>query len=220
MRLCSLLSSVAKKMTEKINYPSAERNKVYILDVLKKHFDSSRPGDVLEIASGTGQHAAHFAKHFQNLTFQPTEYEDALFRSIQAYAADAFPKKNIRQPILVDVSNDCDGWKLPLKRYDYMININMIHISPIECTEGLFRSAGKLLKPKGGLMATYGPYAEDGVIKPESNVDFDEDLKRRNPSWGLRDIDDLKKIAKENGIELIDKCDMPSNNKCLVWMKL
>lgn len=205
------------KMSEKINYPSAERNKIYILDVLKKHFDSSRPGDVLEIASGTGQHAAYFAKAFPNLVFHPSEFEDALFKSIQAYADD-LPKKNVKPPALINVTADVATWPLACKKFDYIININMIHISEWACTLGLFRAAGKLLYPKG-LMAMYGPYAENGVIKPESNVDFDESLKSRNPDWGLRDISDLEKLAATNGLILIDKCDLPSNNKCLIWQK-
>lgn len=105
------------------------------------------------------------------------------------------------------------------KSFDFILNINMVHISEFACTEGLFANAGKLLKPKGKLF-TYGPYAENGVLVPESNVNFDMGLRAQNPAWGVRDIVDLEKVAQKNGIKLIEKYDMPANNKCLVWQKV
>ncbi len=94
----------------------------------------------------------------------------------------------------------------------------MIHISPFETTVGLFNAAGKLLK-KSGLLITYGPYAECGVLEPESNINFDESLRAQNPQWGVRDIEDLIQIATENGLKLLKRYDMPANNKTLVWKK-
>lgn len=101
---------------------------------------------------------------------------------------------------------------------DYIYNANMIHISPYECTIGLFENAGVYLK-NDGLMITYGPYSKDGVITPESNVEFHASLKSRNPLWGIRDINDLVKLAEQNNLSLIDTVEMPANNKTLVWKK-
>lgn len=94
-----------------------------------------------------------------------------------------------------------------------------MHISPWPCSVGLFSAAGKLLKP-GGKMFTYGPYAQDGQLTPQSNVDFDADLKRRNAEWGIRDIRDLKQLAETNGMRLDQVINMPSNNKFLTWLKM
>jgi hypothetical protein len=94
----------------------------------------------------------------------------------------------------------------------------MIHISPFNCTEGLFKNASKLLKPQG-LLFTYGPYSENYVLTPESNFSFDRSLKAQNPEWGIRDINDLKTLAEENSIELLKINNLPSNNKLIVWRK-
>lgn len=99
-----------------------------------------------------------------------------------------------------------------------MLNINMIHISPYKCTEGLFENSSKLLKPQG-LLFTYGPYSENYVLSPESNVSFDQSLRAKNPEWGVRDICDLKKLAEKNSMELMNIYNLPSNNKLLVWIK-
>lgn len=202
--------------SKKIHYPASERNKTHIIDVLKQHFNTEMPGNVLEIASGTGQHVSYFASHFPKLIFQPSEFEVSLFGSIEEYARDT-PTKNVKNPIEIDITTDPVNWNLNLS-YDYMINVNMIHISPLECTVGLFKNGGKILK-KGGVLVTYGPYAYNGVISPESNVNFDRSLRRQNPEWGLRDIVDLEKLAKEFGVSLLKIYDLPANNKCLVWKK-
>lgn len=202
----------------KIKYPSAERNKPFILEVLKKHFRTDDEDcKVLEIASGTGQHVSYFAEQFPTFTFQPTEYDTNLLRSIEAYANDT-PTKNVKPPIFVDVTTDCLTWNLQDTSYDYMINVNMMHISPYRCTLMLFKNAGKLLK-RDGLLITYGPYARDGILTPQSNVDFDRNLRAENPDWGVRDINDLIEIAKSNEIYLKDVHDLPANNNCLVWIK-
>lgn len=100
-----------------------------------------------------------------------------------------------------------------------MLNINMMHISPFQCSEGLFWNASRLLK-QGGLLITYGPYAVDGKLTPESNVQFDASLKYRNPSWGIRDVRELEKLSNTNGITLKQMFDLPANNKCLIWEKV
>lgn len=207
----------SKMSSRKMNYPSADRNKIHILEVLKKHLKTDGQGKVLELASGTGQHCSYFGTHFPNLEFQPSDIESSLFDSITAYADDT-PTKNIRHPVKLDVSaSNIEDWNLN-EIFDYIICVNLIHVSPIECSIGLFRNGSKIMKP-GGLIITYGAYAYKGVIEPQSNIDFDRSIRSQQPNWGLRDIIDLEKIAHEYGIVLKHKYDMPSNNKCLVWEK-
>lgn len=195
-------------------YPAAERNKSFILDVLKQYLNPTS-GKVLEISSGTGQHIAHFAENFPKLVFQPSEYDNSLFKSIKTYA-DNVPTKNIKPPIKIDVTTDYRQWNCG-NNYDCLININMLHITPFSCSIGLFKNAAGVVK-KGGFIITYGPYANNGILEPESNVNFNRGLKMQNSEWGVRDIEDLKRIAGEYKIELLKIHDLPANNKCLVWL--
>lgn len=171
----------------------------------------------LEISSGSGQHVEHFAPHFPSVKFQPTEFDKSLLGSIKYYA-DNCPTRNVYQPILLDIRNKLDLYGFKENSIDYIYNANMIHISPYECTVGLFENAGSYLKPDA-LMITYGPYSKDGAITPESNVQFDKSLKARDPSWGLRDLTELTKLAEQNNLSLMDVIEMPANNMTLVWKK-
>lgn len=202
--------------SRKINYPSADRNKTPILEILTLYFDPNKDGKVLEIASGTGQHAAFFASHFPKLVFQPSECETTLFDSIQAYAADV-PTKNIKEPVFINVLDDWKKWNVPYD-FDYAININMIHVAPFSCTIGLFKNASCVLKV-GGLLVMYGPYANNGVLEPQSNKDFDRHIRERDPNCGVRDIQDVIKIAESYAMKLKNIHEMPANNKCLIWEK-
>ncbi|XP_076645413.1 methyltransferase-like 26 isoform X2 [Halictus rubicundus] len=172
--------------TKKLIYPAADRNKDPILSVLKKYVQHGPDKIFLEVSSGSGQHVAHFAPHFPQITFYPSEYEPELLDSISAYANEFV---NIKPPLRVDITNNFRNW-----------------------------DNGKLLKDNG-LLITYGPYAVDGKITPKSNVNFDKSLKLLDPSLGLRDIKDLKRLAEENGIKLINIVDMPANNKTIIWKK-
>lgn len=196
-------------------YPAADRNKGFILDILKMYLDTSKMGKVLEISSGTGQHISHIAEHFPNLQFQPSEYDTSLFNSLTSYA-NKIASKNVKPPIKIDVTTDYRTWNCG-NNYDCLLNFNMIHITPFSCSIGLFKNGSSVVK-KGGFIITYGPYANNGVLEPESNVNFNRGLKAQNPEWGVRDIQDLKKIATEYHIELMKVHDMPANNKCLVWL--
>lgn len=181
--------------------PSATRNSPAILEILKLYIKSNAVGIVLEISSGVGSHVNFFAPHFPYLTFQPTEYEKSLLNSIDSYAKDC-KTNNILSPLHVDVRDTYTKWgNFQPKSIDFMLNINMIHISDFSCTIGLFRNAGILLK-ENGLLFTYGPYAIDGVLIPDSNVQFDALLKQQNREWGVRDIRNLEKLAEENSIYL------------------
>lgn len=209
----------------KRTHPSADRNSAPISEALLAQVDLQTPNlQLLEIGSGSGQHAGFLAPLLPNVMFQTTEYDRKDFDSISAYAADC-STGNICQPLYVDISKDLSQWeaktleKVKPNSFDYMFNCNMMHISPWLCSVGLFSAAGNLLKP-GGKMFTYGPYAQDGQLAPQSNVDFDADLKRRNAEWGIRDIRDLKQLAGANGLRLEQVVNMPSNNKFLTWLKV
>lgn len=203
---------------KKLVYPAADRNKEPILSVLRKYIHRDPDQLFVEISSGSGQHVAHFAPHFPQILFYPSEYETRLLDSIAAYANEF---ANIKHPIRIDITTDFSNWGNGIFKessIDYIYNANMMHISPYECSVGLFTNAGKLLK-NDGILFTYGPYAIDGKITPESNVNFDKSLKLQDPSWGLRDVKDLKELAHKNGIKLIDIIDMPANNKTIIWQK-
>lgn len=198
-----------------IRNPAGERNKQPILDVLRKYIAVDEKLTMLEISSGPGLHCSYFAKHYPNLTIQPTEYDKGLFKSIQEYKT-YFGVDNVKDPAAFDVSSEIiDLW--PSGSFDFVLNINMFHITPWQCSEGLFKHASKFLKPEG-LLFTYGPYKR-GILEPESNVQFNQRLQATNPSWGIRDIDDLCEVANKESIELIEECKLPSNNKCLIWKK-
>lgn len=206
--------------------PAGERNKQPIVEVLQKHIDVNEKSNLLEISSGPGLHSSFFAGLLPNLTFQPSEFDKGMFNSIKAYR-DSAKLNNVLDPIFIDISQDLSQWDSKFlnkslnecqNSFDFMLNLNMMHISPFACSEGLFVNSSKLLKP-GGLLFTYGPYAVDGVLEPESNISFDQSLKSRDPTWGIRDIADLKKLAALNSIQLVFTYNLPSNNKCLVWQK-
>lgn len=207
----------AKKMI----YPAADRNKEPILSVLKHHIRPGPNQTFLEISSGSGQHMAHFAPNFPQVTFLPSELEPHCLESISGHCQGL---QNVLAPVKIDITTDYQTWPgygniFLEKSFDYIYNANLMHISPFKCSEGLFRNCGHLLKSTGVLF-TYGPYAFDGQLFPESNVRFDQNLKSQNPEWGIRDISDLKKLAKINGIQLTEIIDMPANNKTLIWKRI
>jgi len=198
---------------------SAEKNKDPILGVLKKYVRSGEGEQrCLEIASGTGQHIVHYAAAFPRITFQPSECTETNLSSIQEYLTDS-NLTNILSPVNVDITSSIDQWNLIHPHYDFLINVNMIHISPWQCTLELFKKANQLLE-KDGLLFTYGPYSDRGVISPESNINFNNYLIETNAEWGLRDIEDLKTVASQNNFLLDAIEEMPSNNKTLIWKKL
>jgi SAM-dependent methyltransferase len=191
--------------------PAAERNAEPILAVLRDVLPER--GTVLEIASGTGQHAVHMARALPEITWQPTDPDADARASIAAWVADV-QLPNLRPPLALDVTG---AW--PIDRADAVVCINMIHISPWSATEALFAGAARVLPP-GGLLYTYGPYRFHGSFTAPSNAAFDADLRARNPDWGVRDVDDLQAAATAAGYHLERTVSMPANNHSLIFRLL
>ena len=188
--------------------PAALRNREPIAEVLAEWIPPS--GAVLEIASGTGEHAAYFAERFPGLEWQPSDVHPDALASIEAWrGASALP--NLRPPIAVDAASP--AW--PADRADAVLSINMVHISPWASALGLIDGAARLLAP-GGPLILYGPWLSDDVPAAPSNLAFDADLKRRDPAWGLRRVEDFTAAAKERGLELVERRAMPANNLMLL----
>lgn len=209
-----------------MGHPAGDRNKGPILEVLKKHIDPSAKSNLLEISSGPGLHVCFFAKHFPNTTFYPSEYMRTFFVSINAFR-ESYAVNNVAEPVFVDISKDLSDWvgKFGEKEqrdcegfFDFVLSINMIHITSIECAQGLFINSSKLLKP-GGLLFTYGTFMENGILEPLSNFLFDQRLRINDPTWGVRDVVELQRFAEANAMRFLDSHVMPSDSKCLVWMK-
>jgi hypothetical protein len=191
--------------------PAAERNRQPILDVLRRVLP--RSGVVLEVASGTGQHAAFFSEHLPLLQWQPTDATPEALHSIESWVAEE-NRDNLLPPVELDVR-----WpRWPIVEADAMLCINMIHISPWETAEALFMGAQKLLA-EGSPLITYGPYRLHGEHTAPSNEAFDQSLRSRNPRWGVRDIDNLNELAGRAGFALNERVDMPANNMTLVWTR-
>lgn len=191
--------------------PAAERNRQPILEVLRRVLPPT--GIVVEIASGTGQHATFFSEQLPSLRWQPTDTSPEALQSIEAWVREA-ARDNLLPPLELDVR-----WpRWPLAEADALLCINMIHISPWETTEALFRGAGELLST-GSRLITYGPYRLRGQHTAPSNATFDESLRSRNARWGVRDIDDLCELGARAGFTLDERVEMPANNMTLVWTR-
>ena len=190
--------------------PAAQRNREPILAVLCDVMPES--GTVLEVASGTGEHVAYFAREQPRLAWQPSDPSPEMRESIAAWCTGL---PNVMPPLELDAS--AQDW--PVDRAEAMVCINMVHISPWSATEGLMYGAGRILTA-GAPLVLYGPYRRtDRELEP-SNAAFDQDLRRRNPAWGLRLVDDVADCAARNGLRLERVVEMPANNLCLIFRKL
>lgn len=191
--------------------PHVARNVGPIIEVLKGVLPGN--GLVLEVASGTGEHALAFARAFPHLLFQPTDADPVALRSVEAWrTAEGAP--NLLAPVPLNAS--ADQW--PLERADAILCINMIHISPWEAALGLLKGAGRLL-PSEGVLYLYGPYRQRDVVTAASNEAFDHSLKERNPAWGLRNLEDVTDAAKAEGLRLESVTAMPANNLSVVFLR-
>jgi hypothetical protein len=189
--------------------PAAERNREPIREVLARHLPPR--GLVLELASGTGEHAVHMARAFPALEWQPTDPDPVAHASIAAWRAEA-ALPNLHAPLALDVT--ATTW--PVTYADAIACINMVHISPWQAAVGMFAGAARTL-PQGGLLYLYGPYRFDGVTAP-SNEEFDRSLRNRDSRWGVRDVTELRAAA--TGFSLDDVIAMPANNHSLIFHRL
>lgn len=187
--------------------PATERNREPILAVLREVLPAS--GVVLEIASGSGQHTAFFAPHFPDLIWQPSDPDPVARASIAAWCEGI---SNVRAPLALDVTRR--PW--PIAEADAILNVNMIHISPWEACEALMDGASELLAP-GAALFVYGPFQRGGKHTAPSNEAFDQSLRARDPSWGVRDLDDVARTAARRGLALERIVEMPANNLSVIF---
>lgn len=196
---------------ERRHAPATVRNREPILEVLARVFDT--PGTILEIASGSGEHAAFFGERLPHLIWQPSDLDASALPGIDAWVALAHAS-NVRPAIQLDAASDT--W--PIGAVDGIVSINMIHIAPIEACEGLLRGASRRLAP-GRPLVLYGPFREGGVHTAPSNESFDESLRARNPAWGVRNLDDVVASAAAHGFAHEETVRMPANNLTVVFRR-
>jgi uncharacterized protein DUF938 len=188
--------------------PAALRNREPIAQVLADWLPAN--GVVLELASGTGEHAAFFAERFPTLEWQPSDIHPDALGSIAAWRAES-NLSNLRPPIALDAS--ATRWQV--EHADAMLSINMVHISPWSAALGLLDGAARILA-RGGPLILYGPWLKDDVEVAPSNLAFDADLKNRDPEWGLRRVEDFSQEASTRGLLLEETRAMPANNLMLL----
>ena len=191
--------------------PAVARNREPILQVLRACLPHTAL--VLEIASGTGEHAVWFGRALSTLTWQPTDQDPEALESIAAWR-DTAGLPNLLPPLRLDAS--AETW--PVARADAIVAINMVHISPWAATQGLIAGAERIL-PSGGLLYLYGPFREGGIHTAASNAAFDADLRARNRAWGVRDLEEVIALAGRHGINAPERIAMPANNLSLVFRR-
>jgi SAM-dependent methyltransferase len=191
--------------------PSVARNRDPILAVLRRILPEH--GTVLELASGSGEHAVYFAAALPTVTWQPSDPDPEARRSIAVYRT-ATGLANVAPPLELDAASS--SW--PVSHADAVVAINMVHIAPWRATHGLMAGAGRVLAP-GGVLYLYGPYKENGSHTAPSNAAFDESLRARNREWGVRDVADLDDLARAHGLVLRERVAMPANNLSLIFQR-
>ncbi|MEA3068430.1 MAG: hypothetical protein QOK41_1837 [Sphingomonadales bacterium] len=191
--------------------PAALRNREPIAEVLAEWLPGR--GVVLEVASGSGEHAAYFAEHFPRLDWQPSDLHPDALASIAAWR-EAVALPNLRAPLVIDARSA--EW--PIDRGDAVLSINMVHISPWASALGLLDAAARLLS-LGAPLILYGPWLKDDIATVPSNLAFDADLKRRDPEWGLRRVEEFAAAAEEVGLLLKAIRAMPANNLMLLFRR-
>ncbi len=190
--------------------PAAARNRQPILNALRPHLPAR--GLVLEVASGSGEHVVHFAAALPGLVFQPTDPDPGARASIDDWVG-TLGLANVRRSLALDAA--ASSW--PIERAEAVLCINMIHIAPWDAAVGLIGGAGRVLSC-AGVLALYGPYHRGGQPTAPSNADFDRDLRRRNPAWGVRDLEAVAALAEPHftAPEIIE---MPANNLLLLFRR-
>ena len=199
----------------RLDYPATGRNQEVILDVLKEALPKS--GAVLEVASGSGQHITYFAQQIPQLKWQPSDIEAAARASIDAWRNEMGVTEAVHTPI--DLDARVDIWSLGhIKDLNAIMSINMIHISAWEACLGLLKNASRLL-PAGGVLYLYGPFKVGGFHIAPSNAEFDLSLQSQNPSWGVRNLDDVAEEALKQNFQLMKTIRMPANNFSVIFHK-
>ncbi len=191
--------------------PATRRNRDAIFEVLRRLLPET--GLVLEIASGSGEHAAYFAPRLPGLDWQPSDPDPVMLESIAAWSID-LETSNLRAPMMIDAT--APDW--PVAAADAILCINMIHIAPWAASEGLIAGAGRTLQ-SGGILYLYGPFRLAGAHTAPSNREFDAELRQHNAAWGVRDLNDVVALAIHHGLTLVEVVDMPANNKSVIFRK-
>ncbi|NET10439.1 MAG: DUF938 domain-containing protein [Merismopedia sp. SIO2A8] len=214
--------------------PATQRNRQPILDALKEHLPTT--GDIVEVASGTGEHAVFFAPQLAPRRWLPTDINPIALDSIAAWreqiiANESDASSYLHFPILLDVTAErwsIESIPLPesLQQSAFVLDqvraiaaINMIHIAPWTACEGLMAGAGRILPP-GGVLYLYGPFKQQGVHTAPSNEAFDQSLRSRNPEWGVRNLETVTALAEQHGLHQHAVIPMPANNLSVVWRRL
>jgi SAM-dependent methyltransferase len=183
-------------------------------------FLQGRSGNVLEVGSGTGQHAVAYASRWPAITWWPTDVNDNHLRSVAAWRVRT-KLDNVKTPVRLDASQN--EWRLPAlglpSSFIAIFCANVVHISPWAVAEGLFDGAARHLAADGRLFL-YGPFKRDGQHNAPSNAAFDDSLRRQNPEWGVRDVADLQALAAANQLRLAEMSEMPSNNAILTFARI
>ncbi|KAG0314098.1 hypothetical protein BGZ99_008370 [Dissophora globulifera] len=226
------------QINQKVFFAAAERNKDVIAEQLRPILNNAQL--VLEVGSGSGQHVYHLSKDLPDVIFQPTEYSVSLLPSIDAYAEDLIKEGHYILPALELDATNPEHWQRVLTAaatatstessevgkepqqalYDLVMTTNVFHISPWIVSESIIRGAGQVLK-SGGYLVIYGPFRRNGSFNTESNREFDATLRGRDSSWGVRDLEEVEKVAKEEaGLTLERVVDVPSNNYMVFFRKL
>jgi hypothetical protein len=190
--------------------PAALRNREPIAEVLQDWLPAQ--GTVLEIASGTGEHAVYFARRFPHLDWQPSDGDPASLASIASWAEHA-GLANLKVPIVLDA-----GGEWPPMEAAAIFCSNMAHISPWSATTGLIASAAKVLA-EGAPLIFYGPWFAQDIVTAQSNLDFNAQLQSRDPAWGIRSVEALQGAALDFGFSLVERRAMPANNFMLLLKK-
>jgi SAM-dependent methyltransferase len=195
----------------RLHHPHVARNREPILDVLRRVLPAH--GLVLEVASGSGEHAAFFANGLPSVSWQPSDMDAKALASVAAFQANS-GALNLLAPVRLDVT--AAQW--PVERADAIVNCNMIHISPWAACEGLIAGAERIL-PVGGILYLYGPYRIDGRHTAPSNEEFDANLRGRNAAWGIRDLGEVTALATRHGLTLVETVQMPANNLSVIFRR-
>ncbi|MDG2091172.1 MAG: DUF938 domain-containing protein [Gammaproteobacteria bacterium] len=197
-------------MNKKPFSQACENNKQPILEVIASYF---RPGDrIIEIGSGTGQHALYFCQNLPKVNWIPCEIPENMDMLAAGLAGEGL--QNIMPSEVVDVRQQ--EW--PVRELDGLYSANCLHIMPAAFNDDFFRGAGEVLVP-GATLCVYGPFKYQGEFTSDSNAGFDEWLKNRDPLSGIRDFEKINQLAEDNAFKLIEDRAMPANNQCLIWRK-